>query len=160
MQNYYSVRLVPSERYKKTWIREVFIISHRGIDFLPVFTAVLHRSHLLLQLLTLIYLLVQDHFSRRVTIFITKSTSWWKSQTSSTYQFVLSNVFWVGLTEVWHFWVYHAEPEEKLPLWGSSITILKVLNSATQIMYFPHTPSPRTNLEPSPSERVGFKRPC
>lgn len=39
MHNYYSVHLEPSERYKKkkTWIREVIIISYRGIDFLPVF---------------------------------------------------------------------------------------------------------------------------
>lgn len=71
-------------------------------------------------------------------------------------------MFWVGLTEVWHFWVYHAEPGEKLGSWWSSKAIFnRVLNSATQRAYVLDISHHLevTNPDPTvPRVSIGIKR--
>lgn len=81
-------------------------------------------------------------------------------------------MFWVGLTEVWHFWVHHAEPEKKSVWWWSSRAVRKVLSSATPGMYILHVshhqgvtnteltprPLPSTQSCPAPTHKAGWGR--
>lgn len=122
MQKYYSVHLVPLGKGKKKDTdqrKKIHIFTERGSFFpLCVLKVAPHGIYLILQLLAHAQLYITEPIfpeeSHLITaqreIFWTKSTWGQKPQTSLTYQFVLPDVLWVGLTVVWHFWVHHAEP--------------------------------------------------
>lgn len=123
MRNYYSVHPVPSEkRQKKAWIREISHFYRKEmIYFLCSYSdSIWNLSAILIIGSFLSIYHFKSVFSRKVTSDHSLVWNTQKPQTSLTYQFVLPNVFRVGLAEVWHFWIYHAEPGEKLGLWGSS----------------------------------------